>query len=425
MARVAGKMGKTIAEKILSNHSQTDAYANDIVIADVDHVMAHDGNGPLAIEMFRKMGGEKVFDPQKVKFVCDHYAPSPNESVSRIHHILREFTKETGAILFEVGDGVCHQVMPERGNIKPGELIAGSDSHTVTYGALNAFGTGIGSTDTAAAMLTGKLWFKVPETIAVKITGEAKAGVYPKDVILYLVSQITADGATYQAIEFKGDYVQNMEMDGRFTFANMVVEMGAKAGLFEFDEKTKFWLEDHGVVIDKEPVFADPDASYVRIVEVDASRLVPMVAKPHTVDNVAPVTEVEGIPVNQAFIGTCTNGRLSDLMIARDILKGKKISKNTRMIIAPASRRIYMEAARNGVLADLVEAGALVVTPGCGCCVGACNGIPGDGEKVISTANRNFKGRMGNSKAEIYLASPATVAVSALYGKITDPRTLL
>ncbi|MBZ4654928.1 MAG: 3-isopropylmalate dehydratase large subunit [Peptococcaceae bacterium] len=418
-------MGKTIAEKIFSTHCKKDVYANDLVIAEIDYIMAHDGNGPLAIDIFRKMGGEKVFDPGKVAFVLDHYVPSPNENVTRIHDTIRNFAKEHNCQLYEVGEGICHQIMMEKGNIQPGGLIVGSDSHTCTYGALNAFGTGTGSTDFAAAMLTGKLWFKVPETVLINLSGKPVPGVYAKDVILYIASLVKADGATYQAMEFTGDYVTAMNMDGRFTFSNMAVEMGAKAGLFEFDDYTRDWFERHGINLENEPVKSDGDAGYSLMIQVNAGEVVPMIAKPHTVDNVSPITDVLDTPINQAYLGTCTNGRFSDLEIAHRILKGKKIHKNTRMFVAPASRKVYLEAIKVGIIEDMVEAGAIIIPPGCGCCVGACNGIPGDGEKVISTANRNFKGRMGNSKAEIYLASPATVAASALFGRITDPRTLL
>ncbi len=418
-------MGKTIAEKIFSAHCKRDVYANDIVIAEIDHIMAHDGNGPLAVDIFRQMGGKKVFNPGRVTFVLDHYVPSPNENVSRIHDIIRNFVKEQGCHLSEAGEGICHQIMMEKGCIQPGDLIIGSDSHTCTYGALNAFGTGTGSTDFAAAMLTGKLWFKVPESVLIKVKGRAGLGVFAKDLILYIASLLKADGATYQAIEFAGEYISALGMDERFTFSNMAVEMGAKAGLFTFDNCTREWFINHNINIEKESVKADGDAVYSSVIEIDAGKVIPMVSKPHAVDNVSPVTDVLEIPLNQAYLGTCTNGRLSDLLIARTILKGKKINKNIRMYVAPASRRIYLEALKAGVIQDLVEAGAVIIPPGCGCCVGACNGIPGDGEKVISTANRNFKGRMGNSKAEIYLASPATVAASALFGKITDPRTLL
>ncbi len=417
-------MGKTVSEKIFGAHCGREVTANDMVVADVDLVMAHDGNGPLAIDVFSKLGGRDLFDPRKVVFVLDHYVPSPNEKVSLIHDIIRKFTRETGCHFHEVGDGVCHQLMMES-HVYPGSLVLGSDSHTCTYGALNAFATGIGSTDCAAAMFTGKLWFKVPETLRVTLNGSPAGGVAAKDVILSVVSRLGAEGATYKAIEFKGDYARAMSMDERFTFSNMAVEMGAKAGIFDFDHKTLSWLEEaRNVLVPFEPVVSDADADFSASLQIDVRTLEPMVAKPHTVDHVGTVAEVAGTPIQQAFLGTCTNGRLSDLEEAARIVRGARIAPTVRFIVAPASRRIYLDAAKKGILADLVEAGATVVAPGCGCCVGAANGIPGDGDTVISTANRNFKGRMGNSSASIYLASPATVAASALLGKITDPRTI-
>ncbi|MBN1827590.1 MAG: 3-isopropylmalate dehydratase large subunit [Deltaproteobacteria bacterium] len=419
-------MGKTISEKIFSNRSGRDVYANDIVVADIDRLMAHDGNGPLAIKIFRDLGGARVFDPARMVFVLDHYAPSPNERVSRIHDIIRNFADETGCRLHDVGDGICHQLMMEKHGVRPGDLVVGSDSHTCTYGALNVFSTGVGSTDTAAAMLTGKMWFKVPETIAVNVVGLPPQGLAAKDVILNIVSLIGADGAAYQAIEFKGEYASAMSMDDRFTFSNLAVEMGAKAGIFEYDDKTGAWLDDVGSGKgDYAPVHSDRDALYSRSVAVDVSALAPVVAMPHAVDTIAPVSDLDGLPIQQAFLGTCTNGRLSDLETARGILKGKKVAPGLRFIVGPASRDVYIEALKNGIITDLVEAGAVIVPPGCACCVGVANGIPGDGDAVISTANRNFRGRMGNAKASIYLASPATVAASALFGKITDPRKVL
>ncbi len=417
-------MGKTISEKIFGAHCGHEVSANDLVVADVDMVMAHDGNGPLAIDIFRKLGGRDLFDPRKVAFALDHYVPSPNERVSLIHDIIRQFSRETGCRFHEAGDGVCHQVMVEH-HVSPGNLVLGSDSHTCTYGALNAFGTGIGSTDCAAAMFTGKLWFKVPETIRVSLNGTPGEGVFAKDAVLSVVARLGAEGATYKAIEFTGDYARAMSMDERFTFSNMAVEMGGKAGIFDCDQKTRDWLSEmRGAPAPFEPAASDADAVFCARVDIDVHALEPMVARPHTVDQVGPVAEVEGTPIQQAFLGTCTNGRLSDLEVAAGIVRGARIARGVRFIVAPASRRVYLDAARKGILADLVEAGAVVVAPGCGCCVGAANGIPGDGDTVISTENRNFKGRMGNNSASIYLASPATVAASALRGKITDPRTI-
>lgn len=417
-------MGQTIIEKILSAHSGQQALANDIVVAKVDLIMGQDGTTPLAIRAFREMGGKRVLNPETVALVIDHSSPSPNEGVSALHKLMREFAGETGVKLYDIGQGVCHQLIPESGRVGPGSLVIGADSHTCTYGALNAFSTGVGSTDLAGALISGQMWFKVPETIKIVCNGRLPDGVYAKDLILHLIGDITADGATYVSAEFTGEAIAGLSMEGRFTVANMAIEMGAKAGLIDADEKTFNWLKQY---TDQEyrAVKADPDASYAAIKEYDAASLAPQVAKPHRVDNVVPVTEVAGTPIHQAVIGTCTNGRLEDLRIAAELLEGRQIHPEVRLIVAPASRRVFLEAIKEGVIQSLVEAGAAVVTPGCGPCVGTHNGVPSDGENVISTANRNFKGRMGNSNAMIYLASPATVMVAALTGKITDPREFI
>ncbi len=417
-------MGKTIAEKILGAHSNQDVSANDIVVADLDFAMGQDGTSPLAIQAFRDMNGIKVFDPKKVAMIIDHSAPSPLEGVSALHTIMREFSKAQGMTFYDIGEGVCHQLMPEKGNVVCGDLIVGADSHTCSYGALNAFSTGVGSTDLAAAMISGKLWFKVPETFKFILNGQLPPGVFGKDLILYLIGQVTADGATYMAAEYTGEAIQALSVEGRLTMSNMAIEMGAKAGLMEADEKTLAWVRAHSKREPK-PVSSDADAVYAKVLEFDVSNLPPQIAKPHTVDNVVPVTEVLGTPIQQAVIGTCTNGRLEDLRIAAKILEGRQINPNVRFIVAPASRQIMLNAIKEGVLQTLIEAGAAVVTPGCGPCVGTHNGVPSDGENVLSTANRNFKGRMGNSKAFIYLASPATVAASVLVGEIADPREFL
>lgn len=417
-------MGKTIAEKILGAHSNQEVSANDIVVADLDFAMGQDGTSPLAIQAFRDMNGIKVFDPKKVAMIIDHSAPSPLEGVSSLHTIMREFSKEQGMTFYDIGEGVCHQLMPEKGNVVCGDLIVGADSHTCSYGALNAFSTGVGSTDLAASMISGKLWFKVPETFKFILNGQLPPGVFGKDLILYLIGQVTADGATYMAAEYTGEAIRALSVEGRLTMSNMAIEMGAKAGLMEADEKTLAWVRAHSNREPK-PVSSDPDAVYAKMLEFDVSNLPPQIAKPHTVDNVVPVTEVLGTPIQQAVIGTCTNGRLEDLRIAAKILEGRQINPNVRFIVAPASRQIMLNAIKEGVLQTLIEAGAAVVTPGCGPCVGTHNGVPSDGENVLSTANRNFKGRMGNSKAFIYLASPATVAASVLVGEIADPREFL
>ncbi|MCD5407170.1 MAG: 3-isopropylmalate dehydratase large subunit [Desulfotomaculum sp.] len=414
-------MGKTIIEKILSKHSDQDAYAGDIVIAQVDLVMGQDGTSPLAIRAFNDMNGKKVFDPQKVCMVIDHSSPSPIEGVSALHKIMREFSKQLGIKLYDIGEGVCHQLLPESGKVGPGKLIIGADSHTCTYGALNAFSTGVGSTDLAAGMISGQLWFKVPETIKFVCNGVLPKGVYAKDLILHLVGDVGADGVTAKSAEYTGEVISTLSIEARMTISNMAVEMGATAGLMEADEKTFAWLQK----ITSDPftaVAADAAATYLKIKEYDVSQLEPQIAKPHRVDNVTGISNVVGMPIQQAVIGTCTNGRLEDLRLAASILKGKKIDPDVRLIVAPASKQILIAAMNEGIIQALVESGAALVTPGCGPCVGTHNGIPSNDENVISTANRNFKGRMGNSTANIYLGSPATVAASALTGKITDPR---
>ncbi len=417
-------MGKTIAEKILSEHSGRDARAGEIVLADLDFLMGQDGTSPLAIEAFRDMNGQGVFDKEKVAMVIDHSAPSPLEGVSNLHALMRSFAGEKGITFYDVGEGVCHCLLPEKGRVVPGDLVIGADSHTTTYGAINVFSTGVGSTDLAAGMLTGKLWFKVPDSMRIEVGGTLPKGVYSKDLALFLAGMLTADGATYMAVEYAGEAINAMSVEARFTLSNLAVEMGAKAGLMEADDKVVAWVKQHS---DRgfTPVVPDEDAFYARRVEIDASTLVPQVACPHTVDNVVRLSEVAGKAIDQGVIGTCTNGRLEDLEIAAGILAGRKISPKVRLVVAPASRRVLQEGIERGYIQILLEAGVALVTPGCGPCVGTHNGVPSDGETVFSTANRNFKGRMGNTKADIYLGSPAAVAASAITGAITDPREFL
>ncbi|MDA3937327.1 MAG: 3-isopropylmalate dehydratase large subunit [Actinomycetota bacterium] len=410
-----------MAEKIFSAHSDTDAHAGDIVVADVDFVLGQDGTSPLAIRALENMGVDEVFDPKKVALVMDHSSPSPIEGVSALHTIMRNFGKQTGAKIYDVGCGVCHQLIPEQGHVVPGDLMVGCDSHTCTYGALGVFSTGVGSTDGAAAMASGKLWFKVPDTMKVVYTGELAPGVFSKDLVLALAGKIKADGATYMALEIHGPVIDALSVEARMTISNMAIEVGAKAGLMQADDKTVEWYKgrsERALLV----VLPDSDAVYAETVEIDASAVGPMIAKPHAVDNVSPIEEVEGTSIAQGFIGTCTNGRLEDLKIAAGILEGRSVHPDVRLIVAPASKDIYLDAMDAGYIQTLVKAGASVVTPGCGPCVGTHNGVPSDGENVVSTANRNFKGRMGNSNAFVYLGSPATVAASVIEGRITDPR---
>ena len=358
--------------------------------------------------------------------VIDHSAPSPSEGVSRVHKRMRQFARDYHSDLYDIGCGVCHQVIPESGRVSPGDLILGADSHTCTYGAIGAFSTGVGSTDLAIALATGRNWFKVPETIKIVITGRVPCGVYAKDIILHIISDIKADGATYKAIEFSGRVIDRLSMDGRFTICNMVVEMGAKVGFMPVDKTTLAWLKPR--IKGKRKIRAvspDKAATYHKVLEYDISRIKPQVSSPHSVDNAVAVDELKGTKINEAFIGTCTNGRLEDLKLAAKILKSRKVAPGVRLIIAPSSRAIFLEAIKAGIIDVLIKANAVIVSPGCGPCVGTHNGVPADAEVVISTANRNFKGRMGNPNAFIYLASPVTVAASAIKGYITDPRPYL
>lgn len=412
-------MGKTIAEKIFSIKSGTDAEADQILKAVVDFTFSQDGTSSLVIEAFLALGRQKLKDPTKYALVIDHSVPSPNIGISNVHKKMKEFAADTGALLYAEGEGVCHQVIMEKGHAYPGRLICGADSHTCTYGALNCFSTGMGSTDIAIILATGRNWFKVPRTVKIIIKGQIPKGVYAKDIILYIIGKLGASSCTYKAIEFDGEVISQLSMDGRFTISNMAVEMGAKAGLMRADEKTIKWLEGR-VKEEFQPIDPDPDAKYEWIEEFDISKISPQVAKPHQVDNVCPIEEVEGKQIHQAFVGTCTNGRFEDLEVVAKILKGRRVKVKT--IIVPASREIWDKALKAGLIDIFLSSGALILPPGCGPCVGTQGGIPADGETVISTANRNFKGRMGNPNASIYLASPATVAASAIEGKIADPR---
>lgn len=401
--------GKTIIEKIIGSHCGREVHAGEIALCDVDLVMMHDANGPLAIRAFENMGGERVFDPEKVVVVFDHCTPPSNQKLANIHAFVRDFVKKQHVHFYEGGRGVCHQLMVESGLVTPGALVVGSDSHTCTYGALGAFATGLGATDIAAVMRSGKLWFKVPRTIRIQLHGTLPAMCSAKDIILSVIGKLGADGGNYMSVEFYGEYLETCSEAQRLTIANMLVEMGAKCG---FTVHAGMGIE------------GDVDAEYAQRVDIDLTQIVPVVAKPHTVDNVCPVKEVEGTPVQQAVLGSCTNGRLEDLETAAAILRGRHVHPDVRMLVLPASETVLRDAAQNGTLAQLIEAGATICTPGCGVCVGTLGGVPADGETVISSTNRNFKGRMGNNTAMIYLASPETVAASAIAGKIVDPRTL-
>lgn len=414
-------MGQTIAEKIISQHAGKKVKAGELCIAKVDVAAVQDGTGPLMVQEFKKLGKKTLANPQRSILFIDHASPSPRKELSNTHLVLREFAKETGAVLSDTGAGVCHQRLIES-FVNPGEILVGADSHTCTSGALGAFATGMGSTDVAVAMALGKTWLKVPSTFKIEVNGEFQKGVYAKDLILHLIGEIGADGATYRALEFCGSTIENMSMADRFTLANMAVEAGAKAGLFVSDEKTREYLEKQGRGDKFTEIKPDEDAVYERIIKIDASKLEPTVSCPHTVDNTKPAKALKDVKINQVFIGTCTNGRIEDLRIAAEILKGKKVNPDVRLIVVPASKQVYLQAMDEGLLKIFVESGGQILGPGCGPCVGVHAGTLGDGEVCLATQNRNFQGRMGNTKGFIYLCSPATAAVSAINGYITDPR---
>jgi len=414
----------TLAEKIISRHCGRQVRAGQFVVADVDLCFLQDGTGPLAVRELEQMGPTRVAHPERTVLFIDHAAPSPRRELSNDHVTLRQFAQKTGALLSDVGQGVCHQIVSES-YARPGDIIIGADSHTCTAGALGAFATGMGSTDVAVAMALGKVWFKVPESFKITVSGALPPGVYAKDLILSLIGRLGADGATYKALEMNGETVERMSIGERLTLANMAVETGAKAGLVAADEVTRQYLKQQGRADDFSPIAADPDAHYERIMEIDASELVPQICFPHQVDNTKPVSEAVGIRVDQVFIGTCTNGRLEDLRVVARVLKGRTCHPGTRLIVCPASRRVYLDAVREGLLEVFLAAGASVLPPGCGPCVGVHQGVLADGEVCLSTANRNFKGRMGNPEAFIYLCSPATAAYSATRGEISDPREVL
>jgi 3-isopropylmalate/(R)-2-methylmalate dehydratase large subunit len=416
-------MAKTLAEKILSEKSQTDAAAGDFIVAPVDLAFVQDTTGPLTVTEF-EANFEHLADRSKVALFIDHAAPSPNQQLSADHVKLRRFARQTGCLLFDVGEGICHQLVAES-LARPGDIIVGADSHTVTAGGLGAFATGMGSSDVAVAFALGRTWFRVPETIKVMISGDFPRGVYAKDLALHLIGVLGADGATYKSLEFGGDAVAKMPISDRLTIANMAVEAGAKVGLFPSDEVTRAYLAKQGRAGHYRPLSPDAGASYERTVTIDAARLEPTVAKPHTVDNTALARELKGVKIQQVFIGTCTNGRLEDLAVAAAILKGKKPHPETRLIVVPASRSVMLAATQAGYVKTLVAAGAMLISPGCGACLGLHQGVLGAGEACLSTANRNFKGRMGSPEAFIYLGSPATAAATALTGEITDPREVL
>jgi 3-isopropylmalate/(R)-2-methylmalate dehydratase large subunit len=415
-------MGQTFAQKVLARKAGLEQVEpGQILTVQPDKLLTHDNTAAIA-KIFREIGVERVARPETNVIVLDHVVPAATEGHATNHQQIRRFVREQGITNFyDVGEGICHQVLPEKGHALPGFLIVGSDSHTPTHGAFGAFAAGIGRTEAAAVLATGEIWLMVPHSFRVVVKGELPRGVYAKDIILHIIGDLGADGADYRAVEFAGPVVEAMSVASRMVLCNMAAEMGAKAGVVEPDEKTRTWLLGR-TEVPFEEVSADPDATYERVIEYDVSELAPQVARPHTVDNVVPLADVAGTRVDQAFIGTCTNGRLEDLRIAAGMLRGRKTAPGTRLLILPASREVLLAAIEEGVVSDLVSAGAVVLNPGCGPCVGAHQGVMAPGEVTLSTANRNFRGRMGCKEAEIYLASPAAVAASALAGEIADPR---
>ncbi|AFV23827.1 3-isopropylmalate dehydratase, large subunit [Methanolobus psychrophilus R15] len=418
----------TISEKIFSKASGKKVKAGEFVMANIDMAMTHDITGPLAVEGFyeimREKEQKKVWDPSKIVILFDHQVPADSLNAAANHIMLRKFAKEQGIMNYDVYEGVCHQVMPEKGHVRPGDLVVGSDSHTCAYGALGAFSTGIGSTDMAAVFASGKLWFRVPETIRFEVNGKLPKHVYSKDVILHLIGDVGAEGARYKAAEYAGSTVQDMPMSERMTVSNMAIEMGGKAGIIEADKVTEKYLQERIPDFKLDTYWKSDKNAVSEIREYDVSKLEPQVACPHNVDNVKPVTEVEGIKVDQVFVGSCTNGRFEDIEIVAKMMGDESVAKGVRLLIIPASRTEYMKVLRAGYIEQFMEAGAMVESPCCGPCMGGSFGLLGDGEVGLATSNRNFKGREGSPQSFVYLSSPATAAASALTGEITDPRKI-
>jgi 3-isopropylmalate/(R)-2-methylmalate dehydratase large subunit len=421
------KMGMTITEKILAKHCTKDRVKpGELIDADIDLIMCHDVTTTPAIDMLKAWGTDKVFDPDKVVVMPDHFVPNKDIKSAELVQKIRLWSKQQGIKKFyEIGKhGVCHALLPEQGFVRPGMTIICADSHTCTHGAFGAFSTGIGSTDLAAALATGKLWFKVPETMRFKIKGKLPPGVYAKDIILHIITRIGVDGALYRAMEFSGNIVDDMSVEARMTICNMAIEAGGKSGIIAPDRKVVDYLKER-TNNEFELMKSDKDAKFAETVEIDVSELEPVVSFPHLPSNGKMISQVDEIKVDQAYLGSCTNGRIEDLRVAASIIKGKKVADGTRMIVVPATTDIWKQANKEGLLDIFMEAGATVSSPTCGACLGGYMGVLAEGERCISSTNRNFVGRMGSPKSEVYLASPATVAASAIEGKIADPRRYL
>ncbi|HEY5525056.1 MAG TPA: 3-isopropylmalate dehydratase large subunit [Clostridium sp.] len=416
-------MGMTMTQKILAAHAGLESVkAGQLIEAKLDLVLGNDITTPVAVTEFKKFGLDKVFNKEKIAIVPDHFTPNKDIKAAEQVKYIREFANEKEIVnFFELGEmGIEHCLIPEKGLAVAGDAVIGADSHTCTYGALGAFSTGVGSTDMAAGMATGECWFKVPSALKFVLKGKPAKWVSGKDIILHIIGMIGVDGALYKSMEFVGDGLNYLGMDDRFTMANMAIEAGAKNGIFPVDEKTEEYLKEHAQREWKK-YEADADAEYDKVYEIDLSTLRPTVAFPHLPDNTRTIDNVGEITIDQVVIGSCTNGRITDLRIARDILKGKKVKKGIRCIFFPGTQKIYLQALEEGIIKDLIVAGAIVSTPTCGPCLGGHMGILADGERAVSTTNRNFVGRMGHVGSEVYLASPAVAAASALTGKITDP----
>jgi 3-isopropylmalate/(R)-2-methylmalate dehydratase large subunit len=416
-----------ITEKILAKASgKRVVYPGEIVDANVDMIMVHDLTGPLAVEAFKKIGIQKVWDNKKVVVILDHQVPAESVKAAELHKTMRQFAKDQNLRIYDVGrGGICHQVMPEKGHVTPGKVIVGADSHTCTYGAFGAFATGIGSTEAAAVFASGKIWLKVPPAIKVNVKGSFQKFVTPKDLILNVIGKMGVDGALYKSTEFTGPTIKKMGMAGRMTLCNMAVEMGAKNGIIEPDETTSKFLQGRVKTLPEfEALKSDKNTVYDQTVEFDVSKMEPQVACPSSVDNIKLVSEVGNVPIEQAFIGSCTNGRIEDLRLAAEVLKGKHVKDGVRALVIPASQEVYRQALNEGLLEIFTDAGAIVCGSACGPCLGGHIGLLAAGESCVSTSNRNFIGRMGSTQASVYLASPATVAASAVTGKLTDPTTL-
>jgi 3-isopropylmalate/(R)-2-methylmalate dehydratase large subunit len=414
-------MGKTLIQKIIEKSSgRNNVEVGEIVFVKPSVVLSHDNSADIS-KTFEKMGPKRVFDPSKIFIALDHEVPPPDSKKALNHSIIRDFVKKYGITnFFDCGEGICHQVLPEKGLVEPSTVVFGSDSHTTSHGAFGAAGIPVGRTETASLWALGETWLKVPESFKIIIKGTPQKNIFPKDVILHIIGKIGADGATYISVEFTGEYVDKMSMGGRMTFCNLSAEMGAKDAIIPVDDTTRAFLKDR-LKKEYEPLYADKDAKYAKTLEFDVTNLKPQIAKPHKVDNVSDVSEVAGKKVDVFFLGTCTNGRVEDLEVAANILKGKKIKADSRLLVYPASKEVLLTCLDKGIIKTLVEAGGEINTPACGPCLGAYGGVLAPNERALSTANRNFKGRMGCSEnTEVYLASPATVAVSALYGEITE-----